>query len=373
MKKPARENASAEPTPRTEQGRRGRKRPRRIARTPPDKLIVPQEAEFFRVHPDQAGMRLDQFLKMRLHWRSRTKVQELIAEREVTARTPGGSPVGLRLDCSYRVKLGEEIRLPLPPPPEAAYRIAEIPVEILYEDDLLIVLNKPPDLVVHPAGRHRYDTLINALHLRYRNLHDPKQDIIPRLAHRIDRETSGALIAYKMRRHERASPMVFERTHVAKEYLAIAEGVLEQDSGVIDLPIARQPDIPRDQAQVIVHPRGQASRTGYQVLERFRGFTFLQCRLFTGRMHQIRVHLQAIGHPVLCDKRYGLRAELLRSDLGPLSPGEEDRVLLSRQALHAWRIRFNHPVGGSPVAVEAPLPPDMRTVLDALRGGRAAR
>ena len=94
---------------------------------------------------------------------------------------------------------------------------------------------------------------------------------------------------------------------------------------MIDLPIGRQPDTPRDQAQVTVHPGGQTSRTGYQVLERFRGFTFLQCRLFTGRMHQIRVHLQAIGHPVVCDKRYGLRAELRRSDLGPMAPGEEDR------------------------------------------------
>ena len=368
MEKSAPDNASAKPKRRPfdasqgapEQGRTRHKRPRRLSRKLPDKLIVPQEAELFHVYPDQAGMRLDQFLKMRLHWRSRTKVQELIETREVTS-------VGIRLDCSYRTKLGEEIRLPLPPPPEAAYRIAEIPLEILYEDDLLIILNKPPHLVVHPAGRHRYDTLINALHLRYRDLHDPKMDIIPRLAHRIDRETSGVLIAYKMRRHDRHSPLVFERTKVVKEYLTIAEGVVEQDSAVIDLPIGRQPDTPHDQAQVTVHPGGQASRTGYQVLERFRDFSLLQCRLFTGRMHQIRVHLQAIGHPVVCDKRYGRRAELRRSDLGPLAPGEEDRVLLDRQALHAWRIRFNHPVTGSPMAIEAPLPPDMQRLLEALR------
>ncbi len=368
MGKPAPDNASVGPKRRPFDAARGgpsphaqgRKRPRRAARKTPDKLIVPQEAEIFHVYPDQARMRLDQFLKMRLHWRSRTKVQELIAEREVTAG-------GVRLDCSYRVKLGEEIRLPLPPPPEAAYRIAEIPLEILYEDDLLIILNKPPDLVVHPAGRHRYDTLINALHLRYRDLHDPEKDIIPRLAHRIDRETSGVLIAYKMRRRDRASPLVFERTQVVKEYLAIAEGALEQDCGLIDLPIGRQPDAPRDQAQVTVHPGGQASRTGYQVLERFRGFTFLRCRLFTGRMHQIRVHLQAIGHPVVCDKRYGLRAELRRSDLGPMPPGDDDRLLLSRQALHAHRIRFNHPLSGKPVTIEAPLPPDMQRLLEALR------
>jgi 23S rRNA pseudouridine1911/1915/1917 synthase len=352
MEKSSPDHASAEP--------KRRKGPRRITRKPPDKLIVPQEAELFHVYPDQAGMRLDRFLKMRLHWRSRTKVQELIEEREITAS-------GVRLDCSYRVKLAEEIRLPLPPPPEAAYRIAEIPLEVLYEDDLLIILNKPPHLVVHPAGRHRYDTLINALHLRYRDLDDAKKDIIPRLAHRIDRETSGVLIAYKMRRHDRASPMVFERTKVVKEYLTIAEGVVEQDSGVIDLPIGRQPNTPHDQAQVTVHAGGQPSRTGYQVLERFRHFTLLRCRLFTGRMHQIRVHLQAIGHPVVCDKKYGLRAELRRSDLGPLPPGEQDRVLLNRQALHAHQISFNHPITGKAFVVQAPLPSDMEQALLALR------
>jgi 23S rRNA pseudouridine1911/1915/1917 synthase len=352
MEKSAPDNAPAHP--------KRRKRPGRLTRKPPDKLIVPQEAEIFHVYSDQAGMRLDQFLKMRLHWRSRTKAQELIETREITAG-------GVRLDCSYRVKLGEQVRLPLPPPPEAAYRIAEIPLEILYEDDLLIILNKPPNLVVHPAGKHRYDTLINALHLRYRNLLDPKQDIVPRLAHRIDRETSGVLIAYKMRRLDRGSPLVFERAKVVKEYLAIAEGVVEQDSALIDLPIGRQPNTPPDQAQVTVYAGGQPSRTGYQVIERFRHFTLLRCRLFTGRMHQIRVHLQAIGHPVVCDKKYGLRAELRRSDLGPLAPGEEDLTLLSRQALHAHQIRFNHPANGRAMDIIAPLPPDLQRLLEALR------
>ena len=368
MEKSAPDNASVKPKRRPfdaaqagpEHSSKRRKRPRRVTRKPPDKLIVPQEAEVFHVYPDQAGMRLDQFLKMRLHWRSRTKVQELIesarsppAESASIARTASSS--ARKSACRSRRR-----RRPRTASPKSRWRSST-------RTTCSSSSTSRRDLVVHPAGRHRYDTLINALHLRYRDLNDPKKDIIPRLAHRIDRETSGVLIAYKMRRHDRASPLVFERTKVVKEYLTIAEGVVEQDSGVIDLPIGRQPDTPRDQAQVTVHPGGQPSRTGYQVLERFRGFTFLRCRLFTGRMHQIRVHLQAIGHPVVCDKRYGLRAELRRSDLGPIPPGEEDRVLLSRQALHAHRIRFNHPVTGSPVAIEAPLPPDMQGLLEALR------
>ena len=341
--------------------RRRGKPPIRPSRKPPDKLIVPPAAETFYVYPDQAGKRLDQFLKFRLRWRSRTKVQELIEEREVTAG-------GARLDRSYRVKAGEEIRLPLPAPPPDAFRIHEIPLEILYEDDLLIIVNKPPDLVVHPAGKHKYDTLINALHLRYRNLKDPEKDVIPKLAHRIDRETSGVLIAYKMRRHERKSPVVFERTDAQKEYLAIAEGAMEKDAGVIDLPIGREPDDGRNTALCIVTAAGRPAQTGYEVIERFDSFTFLRCRLFTGRMHQIRVHLKAIGHPIVCDKSYGVRTELRRSDLRPVAQGEEDAVLLARQALHAHRITFSHPTAGKVMTIEAPLPEDMRRALEALRG-----
>lgn len=343
-----------------------RGKPKHPPKKLPDKLIVPQSAETFYVYPDQSGMRLDQFLKFRLKWRSRTKVQELIEQREVTSH-------GVRLDCSYRTKVGETICLPLPPPPEDAFRIHEIPLEILHEDDLLIILNKPPDLVVHPAGKHKYDTLINALHLRYRNLEDPKKDILPKLAHRIDRETSGVLIAYKMRRHDRKAPLVFERTDVRKEYVAIAEGVLPEDSGVIDLPLSREAETaPNMMGLMRVLPGGQTAKTGFEVLERFAGFTFVRCRLYTGRMHQIRVHLKAIGHPILCDKLYGTRRELRLSDLRPLKKGEEDILLLDRQALHAQRIRFTHPSTGQNMAFEADVPADMRRALEHLRHGSNA-
>lgn len=330
-------------------------------RPPPDKLIVPQDSETFLVYPDQAGQRLDQFLKFRLKWRSRAKVQQLIAEREVTV-------AGLRVDRSYRVKDGDQVRLPLPPPPEAAFRIAEIPLEILFEDDQLVVLNKQPNIVVHPAGGHRYDTLINALHLRYRNLGDHTQDIVPKLAHRIDRETSGVLVVVKTGRHQRGSPLVFEKSDVRKEYLTIAEGVIEQDSGDINVPLARQFAEGLDRGMMIDRADGLICRTGFEVLERFEKFTFVRCRLYTGRMHQIRAHLKAIGHPVACDKNYGLRSELRLSEIRPLRPGEEDAVLLDRQALHAWRITFDHPTTRQPITIEAPLPADMQRTLEALRG-----
>ena len=341
--------------------RRGRK-PLRRRRRLPDKLIVPPEAETFVVEPSEAGMRLDRFLKRKLKWRSREKVQELIRGREVTAD-------GARVDQAYHVKRGQEIRMPLPPAPDAADRIAEIPLDILYEDDLLVILNKQPDIVVHPTGPHRYDTLINALHLRYRNLEDPETDIIPKLSHRIDRETSGVLVACKTRRHDSGVPLVFENADVTKEYLAIAEGVIESDAGVMDFPLGPAPDHkgpgPTPRA---VRPDGAAARTGCRVQERFAAFTLVELRLFTGRQHQIRVHLQAIGHSVVCDSMYGVRSRLRLSDVRPLLTGEPDNVLLERQALHAWRIAFPHPATGDKVSVEAPLPEDMKRALEAMRG-----
>ena len=339
-----------------------RKGPRRKSKKLPDKLIVVQEAEMLEVYPDQAGLRLDQFLKLKLRWRSRTKVQELIDEREVTVN-------GQRLDRSYRVKLGEIVRLPVPPPPpEQVERMGEIPLDILYEDEQLIILNKPPDLVVHPAGKHKYDTLINALHLRYRDREDPAKDVIPKLAHRIDRETSGVLIALKTRRTDRSVPMIFEQTEVRKEYLTIVEGVVRDDSGLIDLPIGREEGAEDFKTGRVVREDGQSARTGYEVVERFKGFTLVRCRLFTGRMHQIRVHMKALGHPVLCDKMYGLRAEFKLSEARGLKDGEADEVVLSRQALHAHRLTFEHPVTRKPLTVEAPLPEDMTRTVEALRG-----
>ena len=257
----------------------------------PDRLITPQAAEEHFVYPDQAGLRLDQFLKVKLRWRSRTKVQELIELREVTSS-------GTRLDCSYRVKSGEMVRVPLPPAPaDACERMAEIPLEILYEDDQLLVLNKQPNIVVHPAGKHHYDTLINALHLRYRNLEDHRKDVVPKLAHRIDKDTSGVLVVCKTGRNDRSVPLIFEQSDITKEYLAIAEGVIEQEEGLIDLRLGREEHENANLAQMMVREDGQEARTGFKVVERFAAFTLVRCRLYTGRMHQIRVHLQALGHP----------------------------------------------------------------------------
>lgn len=341
--------------------RPGQSRQLRPPGKPPDRLIVPQAAEEYFVYPDQAGLRLDQFLKLKLRWRSRSKVQELIEQREVTS-------AGVRLDRAYKVKSGETVRVPLPPAPaDARERMAEIQLDILYEDDRLVVLNKQPNVVVHPAGKHHYDTLINALHLRYRNLEDHRKDVIPKLAHRIDKDTSGVLVVCKTAPGDRSVPVIFEHGGVTKEYLAIAEGVIEKEEGMIDLPLGREEHENANLALMMVREDGQEARTGFKVVERFDEFTLVRCRLYTGRMHQIRVHLKAIGHPVLCDKVYGQRAKFHLSDARPLKAGEEDVLLLDRQALHAARITFKHPGTKQPLTIEAPLPEDMERTLEALR------
>ena len=335
-------------------------------RRPPDNLILPQEVRTFVAHPGDSGTRLDRFLKMKLKWRSRTKVQELIRNKEITI-------AGARVDSAYRLKLGDEVRIPLPPPPEDAFRIAEIPLDILYEDDLLVVLNKQPNIIVQPVGPHRYNTIINALHLKYRNLEDDKKDIHPKLAHRIDRETSGVLVAYKSGRYDRSAPIAFENMDMTKEYLALAEGRIEEGSGTIDLPVGAEPGTHRYSSKRVVTAHGAHALTEYQVVERFDAFTLLRLRIHTGRQHQIRVHLQSQGHPVVCDKRYGLREELRLSDIRPLGTGEEDSCLLDRQALHSCLITFPHPTTNKPLTVEAPLPEDMLRTLSALREKSGAR
>ncbi len=163
---------------------------------------------------------------------------------------------------------------------------------------------------------------------------------------------------------------MFERLEVRKEYLALAEGVIGEAEGVIDLPLTRAAEVNPHVAPMVVAPGGPEARTGFRVVERFDGFTLVRCRLFTGRMHQIRAHLKAVGHPIVCDKVYGARQELWTHDVRALRPGEKDALLLDRQALHAERIEFEHPRSGELLKIEAPLPEDIQRTLAELRKKR---
>jgi 23S rRNA pseudouridine1911/1915/1917 synthase len=269
----------------------------------------------------------------------------------------------------------------LPPEPCA--------IEILFEDAWLIVVNKPPEMVVHPCGNYVTGSLANALQAHFDGETQLKGLVRPGIVHRLDRLTSGVMVCTKDHLAHRKLSIHFEQRRVLKNYVALVYGVVPEDRGEINLPIGEWPGggtIRMSVAVDAVDPR--ASRTDYEVVERFARFTLVRAQPHTGRLHQIRVHLAGIGFPVVADDFYSPQRVLRVSDLvagesagnGELRTGngereatagdasrETDPILLSRQALHAQNLRFVHPITREVVTFEAPLAEDMQRVLDALR------
>jgi len=343
---------------------------------PPDPirdLSKPIERLVYRVGPADSGRRLDQFLAARISWRSRTGIQRLIEEgRLFVASTEGGAEQPAKR-ASQRLQQGNVVVVvtqhPRVPLPNLDAKAADI--EVLYEDSWLIAVNKPPGMTAHPAGRHLYDTLISILHRRYRSA-DPTQDVVPRLCHRLDRETSGIVLVSKDEDVRHLLGRQFEDRVVEKEYLAIVEGEMEQEEGSIDMALDRDHTAKVKVKMRTVSRGGQHALTHYSVLERSGGFTLVHCRPRTGRQHQIRVHLAAVGHPIVGDKIYGPDEQLFIDSLdGKLSEAARQMLRIDRHALHAFRLTFEHPKHAERLTVEAPLPQDMRSFLDLVRGDAA--
>ncbi|MFH1887411.1 MAG: RluA family pseudouridine synthase [Pseudomonadota bacterium] len=302
---------------------------------------------------DEAGVRLDTLLAERRPDLSRTLFLRLIKEGLVILE-------GVAVKPSHRVTPGDEVSVTIPPP-EPTDIVAEfIHLDILFEDSDLLVINKPPDLVVHPSPGHESHTLVNALMHHSKNLSGMAGEDRPGIVHRLDKDTSGVMMAAKNDRAHRVITDQFVTRTVKKRYLALVMGDMGGDQGTIDLPIGRHPS---DRKRMAATSRGgRSAQTLWEVRERFGCATLLSVRILTGRTHQIRVHLSALGHPVAGDVMYGRPGGQTR-----LKTPSGMEIPVPRQMLHARKLSFLHPVTGEELSFKAPLQPDMEAVLAALR------
>jgi len=289
---------------------------------------------------DVAGERLDVFVARKLPEITRSRAQRLIDDGFVDV-------AGQRAKASLRLEAGQHVRVVVPPAAEAAATPEPITLDVIYEDADLLAVNKPAGMTVHPAPGHPASTLVNAILAHCGDLSGVGGVLRPGIVHRLDRDTSGViLVAKNDAAHNALARQLKDRT-VEKVYVALVEGTPDPVEGLIDAPIARDP---RNRQRMAIVESGREAVTAYRVVERLRGASLLEARPKTGRTHQIRVHLAAIGHPIVGDRLYGRASELV-----------------GRQFLHALRITFEHPRTGERMSLEAPLADDLSTALARLR------
>ena len=341
----------------------------------PDDLILPQQPEpddseteiipedenapeQIRLHVGHGirERRIDKYLQGRFGQFSRTNIQKIIKEQAVKVN---GQPV----KPSCQLKHGDVIDLILPPLPAKEIIPEDIPLNILYEDDDIVVLNKQADLIVHPARGNTHGTLVNALAFHFEKLSRAGGEFRPGIVHRLDRNTTGVMVVAKTdTAHWRISRQ-FENRQTKKSYMAIVHGTPELTNDVIDKPLGVHPKIREKYA---IRPEmGKESITFYEVVEAFRGFSLLHVRPKTGRTHQIRVHLSYIKHPIIGDDMYGGR--LVYPWQLKNAPEAAEAPIINRPALHAFSLEFKHPTTNQSMKFEAPLAPDMTQCLELLR------
>jgi len=310
----------------------------------------PPVAFDIRVDQTHAGTRLDALVAAQVEHCSRSFAAVLIQKGAITVD-------GIARKASYLVKAGETVSGAIQKPETPSFQPEDIPLEILYEDDELLVVNKAPGMVVHPAPGHASGTLVNALTHHCPDLLGISGSLRPGIVHRLDRDTSGALVVAKTNGSMHGLAAQFKSREVRKQYLALVYGVMKEDRGRIDRPIGRHPTDRKRMSVVSRTPR--AALTTWKVRKRFDGVSLLELDIHTGRTHQIRVHCHAIGHPVVGDPMYTNRGS--QKQLGACNRSIFAVVgKLRRQMLHAWRLTIHHPVSGRTLTVTAPLPEDMK-------------
>ena len=313
--------------------------------------------EQFIVEDSQPGVRLDTFLRAKHPGTSRGAWQRLIEEGQVLVNGKATKP-------THTPRAGEQISIEQPEVRPAVAQPEAIPLDILFEDRSLLVLNKAPGLVVHPAAGHDDGTLVNALlHHCAGSLSGIGGQARPGIVHRLDKETSGCLVVAKNDETHLALSAQFAGRQVKKIYQAVVCGIPAEPSGEIEAPIARHPT-ERKRMAVCAVGEGRTARTSYRILERLAAAAWVEAQIHTGRTHQIRVHFQFLGHPVAGDQIYGLKQNRKLRDLKYY---EAPRVLL-----HAYELSFTHPRTNKTMKFQAPLPADFQAALKALRRGQTA-
>ncbi len=305
------------------------------------------------VEEPDSGKRLDLFVASRISDCSRSVAAILIRNGKIrvlgAAKKPG-----------YRIKKGDEIRGLIPPPEPVLFKPEPIEIDILYDDEYLIVVNKPPGLVVHPAPGHYTGTLVNGLLYHFPELEGIGGELRYGIVHRLDKDTSGVLVVAKNAAAHHNLAGQFKSRKINKGYLALVHGEMKSDSGAVSLPIGRHPV---DRKKMSTRSRkSRCAETLWRVRERFEGITLVELDLKTGRTHQIRVHFAAVNHPIIGDSVYGRRKVGKK-----VSFGKNLFVAIPRHMLHAWCLGLTHPNTETAVSFEAPMPHDMEELIKALR------
>jgi 23S rRNA pseudouridine1911/1915/1917 synthase len=305
------------------------------------------------VTPDDVNERLDRFLTRQLPMHSRAYLQHLIEQGQILVE-------GRATKSGYRLRAGDHIAVSLPPPKPSDVLSERIPLNVLYEDPHLLVVNKAAGMVVHPSPGNVSGTLVNALLAHCPQLSGIGGVERPGIVHRLDKDTSGAIVVAKDDLTHRGLARQFADRQVKKFYLAIVRSDIRDSEGVIDAAVGRHPVY---RQKMSTHTRaGREAITEFRVLERFGLYTLVELRPRTGRTHQIRVHMAALGHPLLGDPTYGRNRKELTS-----SPLAQQLAWFRRQALHAWVLGFRHPTTGEQIECRAPLPDDLERLLAILR------
>lgn len=313
------------------------------------------------VVPDSAdGLRIDVYLTQLLDGYSRGQLRDSVQNH-------GADVDGRPVRPSFKLKAGQSVRFFVPPQLSDDTVPENIALNIVYEDDSLVVVNKPPGMVVHPARGNWTGTLTSALAYHFQSLSDIGGPTRPGIVHRLDRDTSGVIVVAKTNAvHLHLAEQWHERD-VEKEYLAITAGVLDRDRDMIDAPIGRHP-FQRDKMAIRErHESSRPAKTFYEVLARWGRYSLVKAMPVTGRTHQIRVHFEHIGCPILCDRLYGGHSQITRSQLLGGRAAKDEPIVLDRQALHASKLRLTHPKTKQPIEFYAPLPDDLERVITILR------